>query len=71
MATHSGILDWRIPWTEGPGGLQSMVSQRVGHPRAINTVRFTHRGILLTTCAANKCFYLHFPNNAVEAQEAK
>ena len=31
MATHSSILAWRIPWTEGPGGLQSMGSQRVGH----------------------------------------
>ena len=31
MATHSSILDWRIPWTEKPGGLQSMGSQRVGH----------------------------------------
>ena len=29
METHSNIIDWRIPWTEGPGGLQSMVSQRV------------------------------------------
>ena len=31
MATHSNILAWRIPWTEEPGGLQSMGSQRVGH----------------------------------------
>ena len=31
MATHSSILDWEIPWTEKPGGLQSMRSQRVGH----------------------------------------
>ena len=31
MATHSGILDWRIPWTEEPGRLRSMGSQRVGH----------------------------------------
>ena len=31
MATHSGILAWRIPWTEEPGGLQSMGSQGVGH----------------------------------------
>ena len=30
-ATHSSILTWRIPWTEEPGGLQSMESQRVGH----------------------------------------
>ena len=31
MATHSNILAWRIPWTEEPGGLQSMGSQKVGH----------------------------------------
>ena len=31
MATHSSILAWRIPWTEEPGGLQSVGSQRVGH----------------------------------------
>ena len=30
-ATHSSILAWRIPWTEEPGGLQSIKSQRVGH----------------------------------------
>ena len=33
MATHSSILVWRIPWTEEPGGLQSMGSQRVGYHR--------------------------------------
>ena len=31
MTTHSGVLAWRIPWTEEPGGLQSMGSQRVIH----------------------------------------
>ena len=31
MATHSGILAWRIPWTEEPGRLQSRGSQREGH----------------------------------------
>ena len=31
MATHSSILAWRIPWTEEPGGLQSIASQRVRH----------------------------------------
>ena len=31
MGTHSSILAWRIPWTEEPGGLPSMGSQRVGH----------------------------------------
>ena len=30
MATHLSILAWRIPWTEEPGGLQSMMLQRVG-----------------------------------------
>ena len=31
MATHSSILAWRIPWTEEPGRLQSIESQRVRH----------------------------------------
>ena len=31
MATHFSILAWRIPWTEEPGGLQSMGSQRIRH----------------------------------------
>ena len=31
MATHSSTLAWKIPWTEEPGSLQSMGSQRVGH----------------------------------------
>ena len=30
MATHSSILAWKIPWTEEPGGLQSMGSQELG-----------------------------------------
>ena len=37
MATYSSILAWRIPWTEEPGRLQSMGSQRVGHKESINT----------------------------------
>ena len=54
MATHSGTLAWRIPWTEEPGGLQSMESQRVGHNF---TFTFTYPGralfpnpTLLVTC---------------------
>ena len=39
MATHSSILPWRIPWTEKPGGLQFMRSQRVRHNCA-NTLDF-------------------------------
>ena len=35
MATHSSILAWKIPWTEKPGGLQSMELQRVGHDLSV------------------------------------
>ena len=38
MATHSGIA-WRIPWTEEPGGLQSMGSQRIRQDRETNTLK--------------------------------
>ena len=34
MATHSSILAWKIPWTEEPGRLQSLGSQRIEHDRA-------------------------------------
>ena len=45
MATHSTILAWEIPWTEEPGGLQSIESQRVKHSWATNTSHFhIHRG---------------------------
>ena len=42
MAIPSSILAWRIPWTEGPGELQSMGSQRVGHNWVTNTHTHTH-----------------------------
>ena len=41
MAPHSSTLAWKIPWTEEPGGLQSMGSLRVGHDRAISLSLFT------------------------------
>ena len=41
MAIHSSILAWRIPWTEEPGGLQSMAWQRVRHNWAPNTFTFS------------------------------
>ena len=40
MATHSSILTYRIPWTEEPGGLQSMGSQTVRHDFETNTFTF-------------------------------
>ena len=45
MATHSSLLAWRMPWTEEPGGLQSMGPQRVGHDWATNTFTFVLRGV--------------------------
>ena len=41
MAPHSSTLAWRIPWTEEPGGLQSMGSRRVGHAWATSLSLFT------------------------------
>ena len=41
MTAHSSILAWRSPWTEKPGGLQSMGSQRVGRDLAAERAR-TH-----------------------------
>ena len=38
MATHSSILVWEIPWTEEPGGLWSLGSQRVRHDCAIRPI---------------------------------
>ena len=42
MAPHSSVLAWEIPWTEEPGGLQSLGSQRVGHDRGIKQPQTPH-----------------------------
>ena len=47
MATHSSILAWRIPWTEGPGGLQSLASQRDGHYWATEHTHVHGRNMML------------------------
>ena len=39
MAIHASILVWKFPWTEEPGGLQSMASQRIGHNWTTNAFR--------------------------------
>ena len=55
MATYSSLLAWRIPWTEEPGGLQSMELQRVGHGWATNTFTSLHwintiqRSVIIST----------------------
>ena len=55
MATHSSIPAWRISWTEEPGGLQSMGSQRVRH----NFV--TKSSIFLSTSDSLPVFWIFFP----------
>ena len=45
MTTHSSILAWRIPWTEEPGRLQSMGSQRAGHGWV--TFTFTFKKVII------------------------
>ena len=59
MATHSRVLAWRIPWTEEPGGLQSMGSQRVRHSWVTNfhfhkdklcIIYFDFYGVLSSEC---------------------
>ena len=48
MATHSSILAGKIPWTEEPGGLQSMGLQRVGHEHAhIHAPLFEKRALFI------------------------
>ena len=49
MAIYSSTLAWRIPWTEEPGGLRPMVSQRVRHGWATNTTTVWH------TCPILEC----------------
>ena len=50
MATHSSVLARRIPWTEEPGGLQSMGSQRVRHNWVTNTHTHTHTHMKSKMC---------------------
>ena len=48
MATHSCIFAWRVPWTEEPGRLQSIVLQRVGHDLATKSPPPPHRKVMST-----------------------
>ena len=65
MATHSSIPAWRVPWTEEPGGLQSMGSHRVGYDWATNTFHFNIR-MLLSHFAAQQWL-----EHAVKRKEKK
>ena len=55
MATHSSTLAWRISWTEEPGRLQSMGSQRVTHYRVTNTTTITMYGYENWTIKKAEC----------------
>ena len=72
MATHSGILVWRIPWREEPGRLQSMESQRVGHSwvsrqQQQQTVKWTlEMGTCVVLIASSSNPFLHWEIAAVE-----
>ena len=52
MAAHCSTLAWRIPWTEEPGGLQSVGSQRVGHDKRNNSCTFL---VDLQCCISSRC----------------
>ena len=56
MATHSSIPAWRIPWTEEPGGLQSMWSQRVRHDLATNISLPLTLRVSAESCCKNWAF---------------
>ena len=62
MATHSSILAWKIPWTEEPGGIQSIESQTIGHDRVTNTFIHTRLPLYLRECKSrHKCSALITP----------
>ena len=64
MATHSSILVWRIPWTEEPGGLQSMGSQRVRHNWAADTftIMTSSRFLVVSSFCRRLTHMAHFPS---------
>ena len=67
VATHSSVLAWKIPWTEKPGGLQSMGPHRVGHDCVTEHMYDTWRAILKRSiylftfgCAASSLLHAGF-----------
>ena len=59
MATHSGILAWEIPWTEEPGGLKSVGSQRIG--RDLSTKLFPFNSVSwIPFCITKNIFPIFF-----------
>ena len=66
MATHSGILAWKSPWIEEPGGLQPMGLQRAGHNRAAEQQQYTsyHTSIHITLTVQTCIHKTHTTQNA-------
>ena len=62
-ATHSSILAWRNPWTEEPGGLQSIGSQRVGHDWATKHSTVNSRAAILKWVSLEPWGPLHLSSN--------
>ena len=60
MATHSSILAWKISWTEEPGGLQSMGSQRVGYDWATNTRKILKQNGVAGVIASFLAYFFFF-----------
>ena len=58
MAAYSSILAWRIPWTEEPGGIQSLGLQRVGHDWVTNTFFHFHRSICIAVSGIISFFFM-------------
>ena len=60
MGTHSSIFAWRIPWTEAPGGIQSMGLQRAGHDSVTEHTRTSVLAALETHFSGGKPTSSHF-----------
>ena len=58
MVTHSSILAWKIPWTQEPGGLQSIDSQRVRHDSVTNPFHFTFFSIFVAVVQSQSYVWL-------------
>ena len=70
MAPHSSILAWKMPWTEEPGRLQSIGSQRVGHDWE-NSLRFTSIIVNTTQVHIHICWWVNRHNNTFLKKENK
>ena len=67
MVIHSSILVWRIPWTEKPGGLQSIGSQRVGHDFSSLARMPKHNKL---TCWSEASLFEMLPKSKVDMRKA-